>query len=52
MISRIWHGWTKNENADKYETLLRGDVLPGIDRVKAIAARISCGGTMGTKWNS
>lgn len=32
MISRIWHGWTALENADKYETLLRADVLPGIHR--------------------
>lgn len=33
MISRIWHGWTTIENADKYESLLRADVLPGIHRV-------------------
>jgi heme-degrading monooxygenase HmoA len=33
MISRIWHGWTTLENADKYETLLRADVLPGIHRI-------------------
>lgn len=34
MISRIWHGWTARENADKYETLLRAEVLPGIHRTK------------------
>src|SRR4029078_9210482 len=34
MISRIWHGWTKRENADKYEKLLRADVLPGIHRIR------------------
>ena len=34
MISRIWHGWTKREDADKYEGMLRADVLPGIHRVK------------------
>lgn len=34
MISRIWHGWTTRENADKYEAMLRADVLPGIHRVK------------------
>jgi len=34
MISRIWHGWTTLENADKYESLLRADILPGIHRVR------------------
>ncbi|HLV88964.1 MAG TPA: antibiotic biosynthesis monooxygenase [Candidatus Sulfotelmatobacter sp.] len=33
MISRIWHGWAKRENADAYEQLLRSEVLPGIHRV-------------------
>ena len=33
MITRIWHGWTSPENADKYERLLRSEVLPGIHRV-------------------
>jgi heme-degrading monooxygenase HmoA len=30
MIGRIWHGWTKLVNADKYEELVKGEVLPGI----------------------
>ena len=34
MISRIWHGWTTHDNADKYEALLRAEVLPGIHRIK------------------
>jgi heme-degrading monooxygenase HmoA len=34
MISRIWHGWTALEDADKYESLLRADVLPGIHRIR------------------
>lgn len=34
MISRIWHGWTTQENADNYESLLRADVLPGIHRIR------------------
>jgi heme-degrading monooxygenase HmoA len=34
MISRIWHGWTKPSDADKYEAQLRADVLPGIGRVR------------------
>jgi heme-degrading monooxygenase HmoA len=33
MISRIWHGWTRLDDATKYEALLRADVLPGIQRV-------------------
>jgi heme-degrading monooxygenase HmoA len=32
MIARIWHGWTRPENADAYEGHLRGEVLPGIER--------------------
>jgi len=30
MIGRIWHGWTKHENADAYEALLRHEVFAGI----------------------
>jgi hypothetical protein len=30
MISRIWHGWTKPENADAYESLLRHEIFVGI----------------------
>ena len=33
MISRIWHGWTKPENADAYEALLRDTIFPWIQRV-------------------
>jgi heme-degrading monooxygenase HmoA len=33
MIVRIWHGYTKPENADAYAELLRTKVLPGIHRV-------------------
>ncbi len=33
MISRIWHGWTALENADRYESMLRAEVLPGIHRI-------------------
>jgi heme-degrading monooxygenase HmoA len=34
MISRLWHGWTTDQNADAYEKLLREEVLPGIHRVR------------------
>jgi antibiotic biosynthesis monooxygenase (ABM) superfamily enzyme len=27
MIARIWYGWTTRENAEKYEKLLREEVL-------------------------
>ncbi|MBN1536484.1 MAG: hypothetical protein JW908_07115 [Anaerolineales bacterium] len=30
MISRIWHGWTKPENADAYEALLKSEIFVGI----------------------
>jgi heme-degrading monooxygenase HmoA len=30
MISRIWHGWTIPGNADKYEALLKKEILVGI----------------------
>jgi heme-degrading monooxygenase HmoA len=33
MISRVWHGWTKRENADSYERMLQATILPGIHRV-------------------
>ena len=34
MIARIWHGYTKPENADAYEAMLKPEVLPGISQVK------------------
>jgi antibiotic biosynthesis monooxygenase (ABM) superfamily enzyme len=30
VISRIWHGWTKPENADAYEELLKQEIFTGI----------------------
>jgi len=30
MIGRIWHGWTRFENADAYENLLKQEIFPGI----------------------
>ena len=30
MIVRIWHGWTKPENADAYEALLQEEIFVGI----------------------
>jgi hypothetical protein len=33
MIARVWRGWTKAENADAYEKLLREVVYPGLQRI-------------------
>ena len=30
MIVRIWHGWTKPEDAKAYEKLLRTEIFPAI----------------------
>lgn len=30
MISRIWHGWTTLENADRYESILKTEIFAGI----------------------
>ena len=30
-IKRVWHGWTTRENAQKYQTILHEQVLPGIE---------------------
>ncbi|WP_394822407.1 hypothetical protein [Pendulispora albinea] len=31
MICRLWRGWTTKENADAYERIVRGEVIPGIE---------------------
>ncbi|WP_328457160.1 antibiotic biosynthesis monooxygenase [Streptomyces sp. NBC_00386] len=31
MICRLWRGWTTRENADAYERIVRGQVIPGIE---------------------
>lgn len=36
MIGRIWHGWTKPENADKYEQLLKEEIFPAIAAKKIV----------------
>lgn len=30
MITRVWHGWTRLEDADIYEELLKTEIFPGI----------------------
>ena len=39
MIGRIWHGWTKPENAEKYEKLLKEEIFPGIAAKKVAGYR-------------
>jgi heme-degrading monooxygenase HmoA len=34
MICRIWHGWTTVGNADAYEAVVRGQVIPGIEAMQ------------------
>ena len=31
MICRLWRGWTSLGNADAYERIVRGEVVPGIE---------------------
>ena len=31
MICRLWRGWTTPDNADAYERIVRGGVIPGIE---------------------
>lgn len=31
MICRLWRGWTTLHNADAYERIVRGKVIPGIE---------------------
>jgi heme-degrading monooxygenase HmoA len=30
LIGRIWHGWTKPDNANRYERLLKEEIFTGI----------------------
>jgi antibiotic biosynthesis monooxygenase (ABM) superfamily enzyme len=32
MIARIWHGWTRPQDAKAYEEMLRDEIFPGIAR--------------------
>ncbi len=29
-VARVWHGWTTVENADAYQSVVEGEVIPGI----------------------
>ncbi len=32
MICRVWHGWTRPENADAYESYLQDELFPRVKR--------------------
>jgi len=34
MIARVWHGYTKPEHADSYESMLKPELLPGVSKKK------------------
>ena len=34
MIARVWHGYTKPEHADAYESMLKPELLPAVSQVK------------------
>lgn len=34
MIARVWHGFTKPEHADAYESMLKPELLPGVSKKK------------------
>jgi antibiotic biosynthesis monooxygenase (ABM) superfamily enzyme len=31
LICRLWRGWTTKDNAEAYERIVRGEVIPGIE---------------------
>jgi antibiotic biosynthesis monooxygenase (ABM) superfamily enzyme len=37
MISRMWRGWTANENADAYQRFLTDDLFPQGSRIDGFA---------------
>src|SRR5438093_487868 len=37
MIARVWHGYTKPEHANAYESMLKPELLPGISKAKGAA---------------
>lgn len=34
MICRVWHGWATKDNAVAYESVVRTQVIPGIESMK------------------
>ncbi|HEY2854458.1 MAG TPA: hypothetical protein VGJ18_16500 [Gemmatimonadaceae bacterium] len=44
MIARVWHGYTKPEDADAYEKMLKPELLPGISKKAALSPLGRAGG--------
>jgi hypothetical protein len=42
MIARVWHGSTKPEHADAYESHLKPELLPGLSQKEGFRGR-ACG---------
>jgi heme-degrading monooxygenase HmoA len=39
MICRLWRGWTTPENANAYQRIVHGEVIPGIEARKIAGFR-------------
>jgi hypothetical protein len=40
MIARVWHGFTKPEHADAYESHLKPELLPGLNQKPRISRQL------------
>jgi antibiotic biosynthesis monooxygenase (ABM) superfamily enzyme len=47
MIARIWHGYTKPEDADHYEAKLKPELLPGMSKIPGYKGGIVLRRTLG-----
>jgi hypothetical protein len=52
LIARVWHGCTKPEHADAYESHLKPELLPGSAGSEAFAAATCSAGRSTTRSNS
>ena len=53
IAKRIWHAYTKPENADAYEAMLKPEVLPGISTRKGYRGEpFSAARRVVPKWSS
>lgn len=49
MIARVWHGRTKPEHADSYESMLKPELLPGISNVEGYRGSYLLRRSLGTE---
>jgi hypothetical protein len=52
MIARIWHGYTKPEDADAYEAMLKPELLPDISRANGYRGVTCSEESLGSKSSS